>query len=469
MLVCNDLWKKGAAMVTEIDEGKGLVKVYWKNIRKRIAAVAPGFAKIVDEIDPGKDFPLYLAYYPYGTFIADTESPFLHLNDGSFLRLTDPALPKDVARDLGYGKLDLPLGMVLDRNLELFIDFAEESISIPKTIYKPGMILSFLNNLKPREKQPESLPNSVYAITSGCRSTFMLPSIECATHYANLQRDYNLRTPVPKSLYKHWQVFQELANNKILNCDWRSCIIYFSESWVNKLTKDPSWAKLKLYLHEQAWDFFQEDLLYPHYDFIFSVIQKKRGLKASPYFADTAQYLFSIATGASIGYQPAHDDSLLPLDFLQKVFIQSYGLKKYIPSIIQPGCFNLENTRLPIYYSLHYPATHVFSPKTRRGASTLYELREIAHIVTEFQAELATNNRLCEGTKIQNIAKNVVFNYFHNEPDLHKIIQPSCKLEKLDKRFSYVASSALTTNEAKFASDARFVRGCISMEKVKSS
>jgi len=53
-------------MVTEVDERNGLVKVYWENVRERVALVEPTFAKIVDELAPGKEFPLYLAYYPYG-------------------------------------------------------------------------------------------------------------------------------------------------------------------------------------------------------------------------------------------------------------------------------------------------------------------------------------------------------------------------------------------------------------------
>jgi hypothetical protein len=36
-------------MSTTIDEGKGLVKVYWADIRHRVAKVEPQFAKIVDK------------------------------------------------------------------------------------------------------------------------------------------------------------------------------------------------------------------------------------------------------------------------------------------------------------------------------------------------------------------------------------------------------------------------------------
>ena len=61
-------------MVTEIDEGRGLVKTCWAEIRKRVAKVEPRFAKIVDELGPDKGFPVYLSYLPYGAIEGDAET-----------------------------------------------------------------------------------------------------------------------------------------------------------------------------------------------------------------------------------------------------------------------------------------------------------------------------------------------------------------------------------------------------------
>lgn len=38
----------------DVGKQKGLVKVYWTDVRKRVAKVEPTFAKIVDELDPDK-------------------------------------------------------------------------------------------------------------------------------------------------------------------------------------------------------------------------------------------------------------------------------------------------------------------------------------------------------------------------------------------------------------------------------
>lgn len=66
-------------MFTEIDEKQGLVKVLWHHIRSRVANVEPEFAKIVDVLDPDQNYPLYLAYLPYGALKGDTQSTFYQL------------------------------------------------------------------------------------------------------------------------------------------------------------------------------------------------------------------------------------------------------------------------------------------------------------------------------------------------------------------------------------------------------
>lgn len=65
-------------------------------------------------------------------------------------------------------------------------------------------------------------------------------------------------------------------------------------------------------------------------------------------------------------------------------------------------------------------------------------------------------------TIMSKAAKKVEFNYFHNGLDQHGVIKSSERLPQLDKRFKYI-SSGKKLNGAKFAGDAKFVRGCISI------
>jgi hypothetical protein len=445
--------------MTEIDEGNGVVKTYWKDIRDRISNIEPTFSRIVDELNPGKEFPLYLAYYPYGTLKGDTKSTFLPKAERGFYRLSDTDIPKDIRDNLGYGKSSAPLAMLLDKSLELFIDLKHEGITIPRILYTPGSFFPFARILS-RKSTYTYAPNGVLTMTAGARSVFMLSNIGCATNHLSLQRDFNIQTPPPKSLYDHWHVFRQIVNSDAINSSWRACLMYFSQNWLDKLYAEKAWLPLKLYLHELAWKYYEFQRNQFYYDFVFSIIQKRRNLKPNPYLADTAQHLFSIAIGAAPGYVPACDTENLPADILKKVFVDSYGMKKYFPIIFHPAHYKLENVQNPIYYSLQYPSTHAFSPKSRKLSSTLTDMRELEHITKVFRDELSNDEGMCSDTILNFVANNIKFNYFHNKLDGHRIIKPSEKMYLLDTRFAEGADAFSGT----FASDGPFARGCISIQ-----
>ena len=451
-------------MLTEVDEGKGLVKTYWSNIRERVAKVEPTFAALVDKLNPDKTFPIYLAYFPYGALKGDTESSFLPLPDGGYYRLTDPDAPADVIKHLGYGKDSSPLGMVLDKQFEYYIDLKEQGITLPNAIYSPGAFFPLSRILSIPNRRVYA-PNGLLNVTSGARSVFMLPNIGSATHHANLQRDFNVQSPPSKTLYSHWFLFKELLESGIVNSDWRSCIMYFSEKWVKKLFTDKAWFPLREYLLQLGWNLSEYQRNQVYYDIIFSIIQEKKNLKPNPYIADTARHLFVIALGEAPGFVPAIDDSALPLDVLQSIFLESYGLKKYHPTIMRPTHFSFEADDLPIYYSLQNPSTSTFSPKSRKTASTLFEIRELDYIVKKYLEELAKNKSLASDTVYQKLACEVDFKYYHNELDRHNIILPSSEMVNMDGRFNFLSKGIEKKEDARFAADAPFVRGCVGIQK----
>src|SRR5258708_4971587 len=102
--------------------------------------------------------------------------------------------------------------------------------------------------------------------------------------------------------------------------------MYFSEKWVNKIHNETSWMRLKLYLHEVAWRKFEYERNRIYYDMAFSLIQEKRNLRPNPYLTDTARHLFTTALGSAPGYVPANNDEALPIGFIQKAFVESYGM-----------------------------------------------------------------------------------------------------------------------------------------------
>ncbi len=453
-------------MMTEIDEGKGLVKTSWANVRKRVAKVNPPLAALVDKINPDKGYPLYLAYYPYGSITGDTETPFLPKMDGTDYRLSDPNAPKDVVNDLGYGLGSCPFGMLLEKNLEYFADLKNEYGTIPWAIISPGTFFP-LTRIFCRKEDPFYTPNKALTTTAGARSIFMLPNIGCATNHANLKRDYNIHSTAPKMPYDQWHTFKEIVSAPISNCNWRSCILYFSKKWVDKILNDKTWISIKTYLLETAWRRFEYDRNRIYYDIAFSLIQKKRCLKPNPYLADTARHLFAVILSAAPGYVPATNDDLFPLDILTKAYVESYGLQ-YTPTVMQPSYFTFENSNLPIYYSLQTPSTYIFSPKARKTSSTLSEMRELEHIMKIFVNELSKGETMCADAIITEAAKAIELKYYHSEFDKHKVLFPSKELPYFDERFNYTVPQ-YKKEPAKFSSDGRFVRGCISIRRKKEA
>jgi len=459
------LEKKDNLMMTEVDESRGLVKTTWDKVRHRVAKVEPIFAQLVDEIGPDKSFPVFLAYFPYGEIEGDTISPILPRINGGSYRLSDPDVPKEVYKHLGYGATSAPFGMVLDKNFELFIDLKDEKRTIPWLIYSPGDFFPFSRILIKNNSRIYA-PNGILTSVSGLRSIFMLPNIGCTKNHSNLQDEFKLKKSAPKSLYDHWDVFKELVNKS--NYEWRACMLYFSSKWTDKLQNDKNWIALKLYLHELSWKKYEYQQNRIYYDFVFSIIQKKRGLKPNPYLTDTAKHLFEISIGAAPAYAPQCDDGSLPIELLQKIYVECYGLKKYLPTIMAPVHFNFENAVDSVYYSLQNPSTFVFSPKSRKTLNALVELREMEHIMKRFIEELSKPNSICCDTIMGSIAKKMEFKYFHNERDSQGVITPTNILSSFDNRFDAMHYKHKAI-EASFAIDAPFLRGCISIKKqVKS-
>ena len=443
-------------MFTTVDEKRGLVKTDWASVRARVAKVEPKFAKLVDEISPDKHFPVWLAYYRWGDLKGDTKSPFLPTVAGGLYRLTDSTTPKEVDKHLGYGKTHSPMGMVLEKTFEFFVDRKDEKVTIPSRVYNPGSILSFIRNLGRHHKRVYS-PNGVFSIMAGCRSTFMLPNIGSMTQHVHLQSDYNVQAPPAKHLYDHWQVFKEIVRGESCNDSWRSCMLFFSEAWIQHLHRDSAWSALKLYVQDLAWEHFEYERCSVYYDVIYSLIQKQRNLKPNPYLVDTARHLIAIMLGAAPGFSPTYNEESLPTAVLTKAFTESYGMQKYHAQFMQPTTFVFEQDKHLIYYSLQYPSSFGFSPKARKVFSTLFEIRELAHIMKIFMHEFGSTDGICRDTVFRDMANSVSLHYFHNASDPHRVIKQSSTMPQFDARFN--VSNQI--EGATFAADGPFVRGCI--------
>lgn len=448
-------------MYTEHDERRGLVKTNWQGVRDRVAKVAPEFAALIDEVSPGDELPLFFAYYSYGKSIGDTRNPTLPNIDGSEYQLTAEEAPKEVFEHLGYGSDSAPFTMILEKACEFYSDLTDTEITSPKTIYRAGDFFPLSRFFTNHGRQ--YAPNCILTGVSGARSVFLLPKIGCKEHHSHLQEAFNIKSPPAKSLYQHWELFSELANNEIVNSDWKSCLLFFSEKFFNRILNDRVWLPIKNYILQYGWNKTDYDRNQFYYEIVLSTIQQKRNLKPNPFIFDAAKHAIKIALGASPGFEPLTDNELLPLETLQTIFKNIYGLKGQAPTIMGPKKFTFEKSHYPTYYSLQYTSPDVFSPTSRTTTSTLFEVRELAHIINVFQEELARENSLCDNTILQKLMENIEFSYFHNREDQHKVMQSSKLLGNFDERFTQTSTTALNKTD-KLASDAKFFRGCVAIK-----
>lgn len=446
-------------MAKRIEESKNLVKVYWTDVRRYVIKVNPVFAELVDKLNlPPNEFPLYIARYPYGASLDDEKGAILPTEKGRLCRLSDVYFSDDVMKDLEYGKNSLPLGMVLDKQMEYFFDLKTQKLTIPIKMYTPGMFFA-LNGILNKSGRHTTVANVLTSASAGARSALMLPNISSSIQHLRLKHILKIDSPVPKCLYEHGLIFKEISESKNANCTWKLELLYFSHTWVEKINADPAWMPLRLYwesLYHNAFSYGKDHFFNM---ILFSLLQKEAHLKVSPNLTDTIRWLFTIASNKAPGYAPAIDNESLPLDTLQYSYARIYKLEKRLPIIMIPQKFDIKNL-LPVYYPLKYPSFPQFSMKMRESSTILSEMRDLYDIQRFFLRELSKKECIFNKTFLAEIAKNVLFDFFHCDRDTKRIVKSSLSMLAEDERFNTTHHSARVRN-AVFPRDSAFLRGCI--------
>lgn len=436
------------------------VKVCWTEIKHEIKEANPEFYSLINKINPPDTYSLYVVTFPYGVLIGDDRSQFLPINN-QLVRINESTLPEEIERDLGYGKMGSPMGMVLRKNFEWYVDLPGKKNSLPIMVQKPGDFFSYSRLIGIKNKFNYS-PMGVLLAMSGARSAFLLPSIGCKNKFSRMCRQLKIKTKAPDSLYEHFGLFKNLIDNWELtqNNIWRSAIVYFSESWVDSIKNDPEWADVKNYFYNS---FFKKAIYLknlPYYQMGYSIILEEYNLKPNPYLLDTFKHLIDIACGESPGFSPQVCDNFVPLSVLHEIFISQYGLKDTAPAVMAPDYLvsHQQPSFSPVYYSLQIPTTMSFSPKSKQ-ASTMVSLREIKDLTFEVIMAIKEKSYLFSDTIVQHVANSIDFSFFHNSIDIDGLISDTKEIVLYDNRF--LASSVNSYANSHFADDSKFFRGCI--------
>lgn len=432
----------------------------WLEIRDTVAQVNPEFVKQVDVLDPSNDLSVFKASYSYGELLLNEGVFNVPIGDDEYAPIHDSRVPADIQKKLGYSPT-IPMGMTLNRSVELFIGIDDERI-MPFAVMSPGWIFALSVVLVPKFSCDKG---KIWSMSAGARTTFLLPKISSKMLYRGLQLDYGVSFGVPRSLADHWYIFSSIANAPSVKNKWRLEVLFFSSGWLEN-KKDPPWVIFRYYLLERLWKnaFYWNNHFF--HEMVLSRAQSSRGLLPDPNMAKSASHLFYIGSGACPGLGVAVDNSCLPLKLLQKAFIESYGLKNYSPTIMVPTYISA-NSSVPVYYSLPFPTLIDFSPTYKKMASTLGNLRELKYIMDETLKEVLANNLGLEknSPSVYKIAQNTSFEYFHHEKDLYCTdIKSTNEIPNKDKS---IKTDLNKFADRTFASANQCMRGCVQIKAKK--
>jgi len=432
-----------------------LERIFWKDIREKVIGSFPEFAEVIDELSPGDNYYFYMVRYPYGALITDKGVFQLPNQDGHIVPIHHGTIPNRIKDDLGYAGT-IPLGLILENSIEAFMRAGDRII--PSSLAKAGQLISLWRVLDEAESFHAG---RFWNITSGARSVCMVPKITDAGGYKSLKSRYGVKFSIPQKLSEHWVLFTEVIHQiNYANKKWESGLLFFPKIWFDN-KKDKQWARFYYFLFNTLWQksaFRRNQFIF---DFAFSLAQQNRNLRPNPYLADTVRHLVAVGCGAVPAFAPAIDESAAPIRWLQEVFLEGYGLKKYAPIIMHSHHFNLQDDRT-VYYSVQMPTTAIFSPKSRKLSSAMEELQEVKHIMEVLLSEILRGNLEVENTPLFGLAKNVRYGYYHSEKDKSGEIYSSSCIHEADKKFT---STIADSKNYIFPEFSPFFKGCISISK----
>lgn len=421
-----------------------ITEISWSNALEMIKATSPNLANILEQCRSQHGF--IKASYFYGNKILQNGLLNLPNITNGTTALNSNEIPGDILTQLNYSPI--PLALVLTKSVEKY--FETENRVMPTKIFLTSDLIGleeFVNLNNPLKIESKNNQYS-YNLSSGARSVFMLPKIADSIAHSRLKRDYGISAYPPKQLIQQAQVFSDLAQ-KNLKDNWQCEILFFTKPWLQE-------KELKQYCLEQAW----QQSLYSQIQTSFSPLWEdftkevtRRNLKPKPYTINTLKHIMAIGTGFFPGFIATNNrnNTALPGEHIQNAYINSYELKKYIPTIMAPAHFNTVNQ--PVYYSLSIPTLLEYAPQAGNSRSIMADLRELKQLVSILFICLKNNG----------ISNHISCDFFHSDLDNLLEIRPTNKMLSEDKNL-IVNNQYL---ERDFADNSPFFRGCIRISKAK--
>lgn len=419
----------------------------WDAVKAKVKAVNKDFYKLIEEnIAPTSKskYPLYLARYAYGKMITIKGAIQFPGQMGK------QRIPKAIIQNLAYSTT--PLILQLNRQAEAFIDSNERTV--PLNVFSPG---DFYGLFEAVELFTGSKTDPLWDISSGVRTSFMLPRVSDSVFHKRLQKYYQFSQPAPTTFYSQWEIFKQIAKHHEDSEPWSTEILIFPKQWFAEHKGHPGWLAFQNYLLRACWRqaelFRKKHALSACWDTFAPII---RSLKPTIYLLDTVKHLMQAAGSVVPGFKPTlQNDEGLPSCLIERAYTDIYRLKDYAPCVMIPEKLTDEQ----VFYSMAYPTLLEGTPSMRRMRSFLTEVRSVQKLLTRIVCTLRDENNL-QG--LQLLEKN--FNFYHTGTENDPEIQHASVLERAPYLSALKDSYYPGLN---FPTNSHFFRGCIGIDRHK--
>lgn len=381
----------------------------WEEARPYIKKANTHLADIIDELSPGKRYRLYKACYQWGDAILEKGQLNLPRKTGGVVHLSDPGVPREFERCLSYTHA-MPMGVVLNNSLELFIELDGQQVASFQTM-KKGKIFALWTAL---DVQSSAHLGKVWTISAGARTFFLASKISDKIHFKRLQRELGLRARAPNSFIEQYAVFREMMTNQSLSPPWTVEVIYFGKEWLEE-TKAIKWRLFR----DALKDIVQRETAYLRnqvvFDYAFSCVLRTQNLKQNPYLVATLQHLYQLVLGGYTGFRFAVNNESGPVNTLSTLFMDIYGLR-YAPTFVYQDYLSVlvDKPNEPIYYSLAHPTLLDFYPRSRMLVSKLNDMQLLVYMLNKTQKAFVADELGLKTTDMYKKIRCASFQGFHS-------------------------------------------------------
>lgn len=428
-----------------------LKKVFWQEIATQVQQTNPALANAIAGTELSDAHYFYLAQYPYGVNILDEQGVYIPNPQGELALLNEQNFPADFVDEMSYAPI--PLFFVLEKVVEIYVESPKQMI--PLKVLKPGDCYCLWECLQPSVDLPPQ-SQRVCKLAAGVRSAFLLPKITDAEKHRQLQKSYKLLRALPQNLSEHWEIFNTLTQTDEIT--WHCQILFLPKIWFADLNR-PSLSVFRAFLYEYGWQEtlalrMKEILQYYWEDFVG--VLNKQNLKIRPDLIDALKNVVYIAMGLSPGFLPCADaeEAFCPVSWIQKIYVEKYGLKQYMPTLMHCDHFSRAESQRPIYYSLQTPSLLKTYPQPQNIPSIISDLRVLENVI-----HLLYNHPQFKKTAIYSYLKNLNIEFFHTDADKNTDIQSTQYLIASDP--SFAVGYHHDQIQPPIAKNAQFFRGVI--------